>query len=652
MKENLFEAKLGETRPDSGKKNEIESDIVEQFFAKHREFFEWYAKDSSIKVKSAEGVMTPDGPLNTCAIDLKNGVMYLHQRFIAERYGGSDAKMFFGALHELEHFRELRDLLREKDGAEIWKNHNAKIESKRRYQILDNSFDDVKMNRFVVSRAPVLAETRKKLYTDDLFAERDLTSLPKHLQFAHILNCENQETGEEWIVASEVREAMQEVRGKRGKLSGIPLVEYATHPETPMSMRLKLQEAVIEPIYERLFQEDAEKKKAEKKGEQKKSGKDKESEIQKQKGEGIRKPQAEKDEPQNPEDYFSDIYDEILEKYKHATPKEEIEKEIKKEIERQEKERGAGAGQKAFEVYARSQGVTSEDLREYNRFRERAEEMKNPETNERIIDELREIFERIIVRRVKPVGIPKYPLSEGDLLLYPAEVVVRTRAGEEEPDVWEDVEIKEKPEKFVGDFDVIQVDDGSASMEGAKADAQRICSAFVNEALAEFSENLKEMRSRLKYDLHVRTENWIFGDGAECIKPLSEELSEKERVKIYKKLGKPNGGSTRDFLALEKILENLTDEEREKLASGKLKKIVIVMTDGESNGDERGNAVGRVQENLKKLREAGIVVIGIGILQEGKSALTTYAPEARLCERIEDLAKIITDLLKEHLRGL
>ena len=76
------------------------------------------------------------------------------------------------------------------------------------------------------------------------------------------------------------------------------------------------------------------------------------------------------------------------------------------------------------------------------------------------------------------------------------------------------------------------------------------------------------------------------------------------------------------------------------------------MTDGESNGDENGNAVGRVQENLKKMREAGMIVIGIGITQDGGSALTTYAPEARLCERPEDLAKVLTDLLKEHLRSL
>lgn len=99
-------------------------------------------------------------------------------------------------------------------------------------------------------------------------------------------------------------------------------------------------------------------------------------------------------------------------------------------------------------------------------------------------------------------------------------------------------------------------------------------------------------------------------------------------------------------LVLEHLLKNLTDEEREKLESGKLKKIVIVKTDGVSDDPSR------VQRTFGKLREAGVIMIGIGITESGKSVLTTYSPDARLCERVGDLAVVLADLLKEHLKDI
>ena len=82
-----------------------------------------------------------------------------------------------------------------------------------------------------------------------------------------------------------------------------------------------------------------------------------------------------------------------------------------------------------------------------------------------------------------------------------------------------------------------------------------------------------------------------------------------------------------------------------------MKKIIIVLTDGESN-DGHGSTVDRVQTVLEKMRKAGVVVIGVGITSEGASALTTYAPDARLAEKAEDLTRVLTDLLKEHLSDL
>ena len=58
------------------------------------------------------------------------------------------------------------------------------------------------------------------------------------------------------------------------------------------------------------------------------------------------------------------------------------------------------------------------------------------------------------------------------------------------------------------------------------------------------------------------------------------------------------------------------------------------------------------QSVLKKLREAGAVAVGIGITESGKAALATYAPDARLAKRAEDLPRVFGELFKEHLAQL
>lgn len=93
-------------------------------------------------------------------------------------------------------------------------------------------------------------------------------------------------------------------------------------------------------------------------------------------------------------------------------------------------------------------------------------------------------------------------------------------------------------------------------------------------------------------------------------------------------------------------MENLDEETKKKISEGELKKIVIVFTDGESDSAERTKNI------LKTLRSGGVVAIGIGVTKDGKAALKTYAPEARLAEKAENLALILADLLKEHLANI
>ena len=107
MREPVYKAEWsvdqsGMTRPDSGDNGDPVADFIER----NKRALTQYAGDAALSVRSAEGVMTPDGPLETCAIDLEKGEYYLHRRFRDGAYGGSEEKMLFGAFHEIEHFRE------------------------------------------------------------------------------------------------------------------------------------------------------------------------------------------------------------------------------------------------------------------------------------------------------------------------------------------------------------------------------------------------------------------------------------------------------------------------------------------------------------------------------------------------------------------
>jgi nitric oxide reductase activation protein len=195
---------------------------------------------------------------------------------------------------------------------------------------------------------------------------------------------------------------------------------------------------------------------------------------------------------------------------------------------------------------------------------------------------------------------------------------------------------------------VTLVADRSGSMEGEKAAEQRKAVAVILETLKEFSDELDEARRDLAVDLNVRTESWTFGDDAEVemLKPLSKELTEKQRVHVYNTLADTPGGHTKDFLALENIARELSPEDLEKIQNKKLKKILIVTSDGVSDD------VPRLQKALKSLRDKGIVVIGVGITAEASAVKTSYDPGGQVCKNIPELPLTLGNLLKDHLSEL
>jgi len=593
-----------------------------EFVNRHRDLFEHYAR-GQVDFKPAP----PD--CNTFAYDLKNDTIYINSLFY-QKQGFSDEKTAFATLHEIEHFQEKLALVGEKGGDRMFGRYLSRIQQSRAYGLMDNCVADIRENKTVIAKTNTsFAEVEHTLYTEDLFPETDFTKVPKHIQFAQALLREARVPDEQCQVAPEVRAALDAVRSIKTK-NGMSLMDIIAHPETPMSTRLRLQDKLIWPYVEKLLEQDIEedKKKEE-------SGDGEQDDGKPQKGEG----------ESDPNKRFDATYTEAEKRSPHAVPIENQKKALK-----DWKEGKGNPLDRADQEYASQLGVTKEDLQRYRAIAEQLNNTINPETNQSAIDDLRQLIERIIAHRQKERQVPQYPTEEGEFLADPAEIVSQVRVGNWEPKVWETQEVKMERGKRFGRVQITLVGDRSGSMqeEGKSGEQQKAAVLFM-EALKEFQDRLLEEAVNLQKPLAIESEVYTFQASAEDarpIKPMSEELSERDRIQVVSVLSTCPGPSTTDFVPLESISRGISEETRRDIQNGELKKIVVVFTDGGSDNPTR------VSSALEKLRADGIIVVGVGVTKSGAPALTTYAPSARLAETASHLPKVLADILQEHLAEL
>lgn len=628
--------------------------LVEQ----NRDFFEHYAK-GRIKIEPA-----PKG-VPTFAFNLEQNTIYINSMFY-KKLGLSGEKTIFATLHEIEHFMEKLQILSEEGGEKVFDKFLKRIKSSRAFSLMDNCVADIRENRAVVAKTNKgMGELEVKTYKEDLFKETDFTAQPRHIQFSQALLREDRVPGEQCIVSPDVRLALDEVAKVKG------LMEVMTNPETPMSMRLKLQDKYIWPKVEALLEKDIEDKKKQQEQEKRerqngegepgeqgeeagektegeengKDGKKSKKQDEESKSGKADKNKDEAEDESDPNKIFADEYAEAEKRFPEAVPAEEIEKSFNRWKESQKKENSAD---KADEDYAKKIGVEKKDLQNYRKIVESLEKMVNPETDVGIIEELKNLFSRIISKRLKIAQAPKYPVEEGDELVDPSQMVADVKSGNLQPKVWEDTEIKEKRGERFGEVEITLVCDRSSSMAGQKAEEQRKSAVLVMEVLKEFSELCKAEKINIDKPLEVKSEIYSFANSSEDktpLKKMSAELGEAERINVLKKLHDVPG-STTDFNCLEALDGTLDDQTKIKIKIGELKKIVIVFTDGGSDSPAR------VQGVLKSLRDSGVVVIGVGITSEGAPVLSTYAPNALVVEDVSKLPVVLDELLKDHLKDL
>ena len=619
-----------------------------EFVEGHRDFLEHYAK-GRVKIVSAPG------GVKTFAFNLETNEIYVNSMFY-KKHGFSDEKTLFGVCHEIEHFWEKRAMLSEDGGERIFEKYLKRIKSSRAFSLMDNCVADIRENRSVVERTNEgMRELEEKIYKEDLFVETDFTSAPRHIQFSQAILREARVSGEKCAVSPDVRSALDEV----AKIKG--LMEVMTNPDTPMSTRLKLQERYIWPKVKALLEKDIEdKKKQQEKGKGESDGQGDNEGGDKKEGQGggeeekkDKKQDGEKKgadgggekEETDPNKIFDSEYFEAEKKFPEATPMEEIEKAFEdwKKVQKEKDSKD-----KADEDYAQKIGVEKEQLQNYRKIVEELNKIINSETNISLVEELRNLFYRIISKRLKKAQAPKYPVEEGDDLVDPAQLVAEVKSGNLQPKVWEDTEMKEIKGNRFGEVEITLVCDRSDSMAGQKAEEQRKSAVLVMEVLKEFSEICEAEKININKPLEIKSEIYSFVGDNEDKKPMkkmSAELGEAERINVLKKLYDVPG-STTDFNCLEAIDANLDDIIKTKIKIGELKKIVIVFTDGGSDNPAR------VQAILKSLRDSGVVVVGVGITTKGAPVLSTYSPNALVVEEVQKLPTTLGELLKEHLENL
>lgn len=577
------------------------SEIARSFFAEEERILNGIAGESNFTFKRG----------SNWSINSETGEATYDPKFFEEK-GYTPSQALFGAFHEIKcHLVETAELLSTPGGETAHKRLKTRIEKRQRLHIWENCRTDTKGNLAIMQFAPSLTEDIETVYRKKLWPETDLTDKPKHLQFMYAILREAMVSDEETVIGPTVKEAINKLRNVKGK----DVIKLATNPSLDPLSALRLSERYIEPVIEELYKEDLKDKKDEKP----KEGKDKGQE--------------------NSENPFESDYQDYENRHPEPMDEEEVEKKIKEAKAKQSESARQDAG------YKEEHGVNRKDIDDYYQEYRKIEQYIEP---------LRQIFRRIIEQRQVSVR-HLAALKEEGVMIDPglvAQTYMDVRAGVQNPRTMKDFEGTLIDENIPTNFEITIVADRTSSMQyGAKIPEQRRSCLLLMEALKEFSD-ITEEQGPLVPHLGVRSEVVSFGDNpqrTEVLKPLSKELSEKQRVEVFKSLAIADSGTNNEEVLFARIMSSIREEGvtdsayLSKIKSGKLRKFVIVLTDGIV-----GNYAATRRE-VEKLRELGVVVAGVGMTRDGEDAVKTYAPDGKVCYDVSKLPKTLEEMLSEYL---
>lgn len=491
-----------------------------------------------------------------------------------------------------------------------------------------NILEDIAGNRRMHSLLPRQAEVAAEVYSEKQFPEVDYTSFPKHLQLMYKMIREEMIPNSQTIVEPEVDAALESLR--RGKFGDIIKQSTArfkprTHQELPRELQFRIWLDHIYPIFESLLEQDRQDPRFRStSGEPGEPGEN---------GESGGKPYD-----------FGQYYDDY-EQNRHPEPMshEEAEKTLDKALE---KEREAARQKKEDDPQKQAERkagdriqseIGEHTLREYRAYRRELIALAAP------IDEMRQFFstlldERVVsVRRLNKAGEEGAVLNPNTL----AQTVADIRAGRPNPPAFLDYGRAEKERQAEGHFDCYLVVDNSGSMDGDRIQQARRASMVFLEGLSAFEREIRarEVQGGIQLDWDVRTSVHTFGEEATQVKPLSHTLSETQRLDVVGDLDASSGG-TNDYLALRQIAESIRAEIAGNHSTRNRRRIVIVITDGDSSNP---TALGAAVAELTAL---GVSVVAIGIQT---TSVEEYYPVGRSIQDVKDLTKALSGLIESEI---
>lgn len=562
----------------------------------------FFNREGNLISDFSQGLGVSFKPGEGWAVDPDTGEATYDTKFFTEK-GYSETQSIFATLHEIDHVKEFAQLQATGEGKNVFKRRRENAKKERRKHILENCLLDVADNHRVTGQFPALSQEVQKLYKEKLWESADFTKSPKHLQLAYSILRKGMLPDETVQIDPEVEKALDDLRHVKGR-SGTErdIIEMVTDPSLDPLTKIKLTEKYIEPVYEKLFKEDKEEKDKQKG----KSGK----------GSG------------NPEDDFSSDYDDYDEKSPEAMSPEEVEKAVEAAVSGDSKD---DVGGRQAAGYEKEHGVSKKDTADYH-----AEYLKI----EQYIEPMREQFRRIVAERLEPYRKLVGFFDEG-VIIEPGlagQALIDLSKGITDPTVFREFEGRVKRQEVPSTFEATAVLDRSGSMDqGGKKEEQRRAAILLMEALREFMEMPEVKNNLLAPQLRTLSEIRSFGGTKEnvVVKPLSAELTEKQRIETFKTLGSCPGGATEDYISLGQIIDDMRKRDKgepgylENVKSRAIKKLIIVFSDGASSNESE------FSRKKSELEQMGVKVVNYRRITDGSNF--TSQMSGILGEAINDL---------------
>lgn len=529
--------------------------------------------------------------------------------------------------------------------------------------IFHNIFSDIAGNKAMHARLPRLEDVAEDIYrnklmpddppaghesNDEIVRYRDM---PRHLQFLYKVIRQEMISDSFTIVSPEVDQAIDRLRDFQG--SGQDVIRYSTdvvkpdgQPSTPEE-RFGLWVRAIYPEYEALLEQDKQDPRFTESEDGQQSGDNSENQSQQDAGDGDQSEQSQDGNENDPSDTdgdnsgdkdgrFRQYYDEYHSD-RHPEPLDddthEVLHDVAKHIIDQQKSQPR-PDQKIDQKIRQETGHSLQEQISYNR-----ELMEYSHE----IEKIRDLFFKQIISPQLEIHrrLGKTPRAEGAILNPDrlAETIIDIRSGNEDPAAFVDYEHGVVSAETIGNTDYYLVVDRSQSMSwegGDKARAAATSTLIFLEGLAGIQKDIEEAEAEygLELEMSIRSCVYTFGNGADIIKPLSKELSTKERLDSYQAAGSPLNEGTADYLALESILDNISEGDR--------RKVIVVITDGESS---QPTLATEAISKIRARKDSTIMAISIG----SEEAVELYRPDARRCDNPRDLPNTLANILRSSL---